>query len=69
MDHAEGKSQDNEEAAIAFGNLSSKVALPTVMAGRSLSTSVVRASIAAKTVLDPEVLEVASILNSEGEGE
>lgn len=60
--------QDIEEAAIAFGNLGSNVSLPTIMMDRSLSPNIVRASVASKTVLDPEVLEVASILTSEGEG-
>ena len=59
---------DAEEAAIAFGNIAGSVALPTVMMGRSLSTNIVRSDIAKRTILDLEVLNVASkIISSEGE--
>lgn len=59
------REEDAAEAALALGHLGAGHGLPSFLAGRHLNAEHVRAAVAAKTVLDPDVLEVASIL-SEG---
>ncbi|KPN62930.1 hypothetical protein SAMN04488527_1474 [Aliiroseovarius crassostreae] len=56
------REEDAAEAALALGHLGAAHGLPTVLSERFLNPELVRAAVAAKTVLDPDALEVASIL-------
>jgi hypothetical protein len=51
---------ETEEAAIAFGILSSAKPLPKELAARGLSGNSVRADVVSRTLLDPDVMFVAS---------
>lgn len=57
------RDDEADEAAMALGHLGGALGLPLIFSGEFLSPDIVRATVASRTVLDGDVLAVASVVD------